>query len=93
MAQSYETDVAKEFVLLGNDLIFQCKIPSFVADFVTVINWVTSEGDLVASAQGKLESDSDLWEASITRLPSRCPSNLPQPLILPYFQWSVRVTQ
>jgi hypothetical protein len=47
IVQPYETDVPAEYVLLGNDVIFKCKIPSFVDDFVTIINWIDSEGDSI----------------------------------------------
>ena len=40
---SYEIDVYKENVILGNDAIFKCQIPSFVSDLVTVESWVDSE--------------------------------------------------
>ena len=40
---SYEIDVFKENVILGNDAIFKCQIPSFVSDLVTVESWVDSE--------------------------------------------------
>ena len=42
--QSYETGVSYEDVLLGNDVIFKCKVPSFVNDFVHIINWVDNDG-------------------------------------------------
>ena len=29
---------------MGNDVVIKCNIPSFVADFVSVTAWVTSEG-------------------------------------------------
>ncbi|MPC65833.1 hypothetical protein E2C01_059970 [Portunus trituberculatus] len=44
--QQYETDVNKEHVIRGNSAIFKCVIPSFVADFVTVTSWTTSDGDV-----------------------------------------------
>ena len=47
IVQPYETDVGPEYVLLGNDVIFKCKIPSFVDDFVHIINWIDSEGDSI----------------------------------------------
>ena len=47
IVQPYETDVGVEYVLLGNDVIFKCKIPSFVDDFVTIINWIDNEGDSI----------------------------------------------
>ena len=47
IVQPYETDVGPEYVLLGNDVIFKCKIPSFVDDFVAIINWVDNDGDSI----------------------------------------------
>ena len=44
MHQSYQTGPIDEYVILGNDAIVKCTIPSFVADFVSVIGWVDSEG-------------------------------------------------
>ena len=41
--QSYVTDVFREQVIMGNDVLLKCHIPSFVADFVTVESWVDSE--------------------------------------------------
>ena len=51
VVQSYETDVFKENVILGNDALMKCSIPSFVADSVEVMSWVDSEGNEVASKQ------------------------------------------
>ena len=36
--------VPQESVILGNDVVIKCNIPSFVADFVSVVGWVDSEG-------------------------------------------------
>ena len=33
------TDVALEYVIIGNNVIFKCKIPSFAFDFVTIKSW------------------------------------------------------
>ncbi|XP_045126215.1 Down syndrome cell adhesion molecule-like protein Dscam2 isoform X2 [Portunus trituberculatus] len=44
VAQPYETQVSNEFVIQGNTAILKCSIPSFVADFVTVQAWLTSDG-------------------------------------------------
>ena len=43
--QSYHTSTIEEFVILGNDALIKCTIPSFVSDFVTVVGWVDSEGN------------------------------------------------
>lgn len=50
VVQSYDTDVAKEFVIRGNDALVKCSIPSYVTDFVTVVSWT-----VLASASDKLE--------------------------------------
>ena len=34
----------QEYVIIGNDVLLKCNIPSFVADFVHVTGWVDSEG-------------------------------------------------
>ena len=44
VSQSYNTRSYPEDVILGNDAIMKCSIPSFVSDFVSVQDWVDSEG-------------------------------------------------
>ena len=44
VVQKYEATVSREDILLSNDVLFKCGIPSFVADFVTVVGWADSEG-------------------------------------------------
>lgn len=46
VSQLYETDVSREYVILGNDAILKCKIPSFVSDFVTIDSWLDSENQI-----------------------------------------------
>lgn len=43
MAQFYETRVIDEFVLRGNSVIMKCNLPSFVADFVYVEAWISTD--------------------------------------------------
>ena len=43
-SQTYRVAVHEEQVILGNDVLLKCNIPSFEADFVTVASWVDSEG-------------------------------------------------
>lgn len=45
VAQFYETDVIKEFAIRGNAAVLKCQVPSFVADFVSVVSWHIDEGD------------------------------------------------
>jgi hypothetical protein len=44
VSQSYTTHVSQEYVISGNDVLFKCGVPSHVADFVTVVSWIDSEG-------------------------------------------------
>ena len=48
-SQRYEIDILRESVILGNDAIFKCSIPSFVSDFVFVENWVDSEANILGA--------------------------------------------
>lgn len=38
--QNYVTEAENEYVIRGNTAIMKCKIPSFVADFVSVDAWL-----------------------------------------------------
>lgn len=38
--QNYVTEAENEYVIRGNTAIMKCKIPSFVADFVSVDAWI-----------------------------------------------------
>lgn len=38
--QHYATEAENEYVIRGNTAIVKCKIPSFVADFVSVDAWI-----------------------------------------------------
>lgn len=46
----YEVDVFKETVILGNDALLKCQIPSFVSDYVRVEDWQDSEGSMLSSS-------------------------------------------
>ena len=39
----YDVDVFKENVVMGNDALMKCQIPSLVSDLVTVDSWVDSK--------------------------------------------------
>ncbi|XP_049823713.1 Down syndrome cell adhesion molecule-like protein Dscam2 isoform X9 [Aethina tumida] len=43
--QYYDTDVNKEYAIRGNAAILKCQVPSFVADFVTVVSWHTDQNE------------------------------------------------
>lgn len=53
--QFYETRVIDEFVLRGNTATLKCLVPSFVADFVDVIEWLAVEDGFTYSANNQQE--------------------------------------
>ena len=46
MYQSYQTEVLSEYILVGNDAIMKCQVPSFVTDFIDIVSWMDSEGQM-----------------------------------------------
>lgn len=44
MSQYFEAQVYDVFAIRGNAAIFKCQVPSFVADYVEVADWVDSNG-------------------------------------------------
>lgn len=48
--QFYQSRVSDEFVLRGNTAVVKCLIPSFVADFVQVVEWLTDGSSFAASS-------------------------------------------
>lgn len=51
--QFYQTRVIDEYVLLGNSVVLKCLVPSFIADFIQVLEWVDSNGNTVGSTVDK----------------------------------------
>lgn len=47
--QFYQTRVNDEFVLRGNAGTLKCLVPSFVGDFVQIVEWISDEGDSYSS--------------------------------------------
>lgn len=45
VSQLYDTDVNKAYIIRGNAAVLKCEIPSFVADFVSVVSWHTDQED------------------------------------------------
>ena len=57
VAQNYETRVSDEFVIIRNDALLKCSVPSYAVDFLILNGWVTNEGlEIVANfnENGKL---------------------------------------
>lgn len=46
VSQKYEVDPIKEHAIKGNNAIMKCQVPSYVADFLTVIEWQSTDGDI-----------------------------------------------
>ncbi len=45
VSQKYSTSPEHEvYVIVGNSALIKCAIPSFVADFVSVVSWVENNG-------------------------------------------------
>lgn len=54
MQQFYQSEVNNEYVIRGNSAVLKCSIPSFVADFVSVVSWHDEdEVQLGAAEEGK----------------------------------------
>ena len=51
IVQNYATNVYGEDVMIGNDVLLKCAIPSFLADFLSVTGWVGSEGAQITATQ------------------------------------------
>lgn len=43
--QSYQLRVNDEFVLKGNTAVVKCIVPSFMGDFLEIIEWVSDIGE------------------------------------------------
>lgn len=52
--QFYQTRVIDEFVLRGNTGILKCMVPSFVSDFVTIVEWRSDENETYSSNEKNL---------------------------------------
>lgn len=47
--QVYQSEVNNEYVIRGNSAVLKCSIPSFVADFVSVLAWQDDQGNSFAN--------------------------------------------
>lgn len=45
VTQNYLVEVNNEHVIRGNSAVIKCSIPSFVADFVSVLSWNDNTGN------------------------------------------------
>ena len=54
VSQDYATRVNDFDVIQGNSAIMKCEIPSFVTDFVSVINWSDNNNAEFYSSQNNM---------------------------------------
>ncbi len=45
VSQTYQAEIGNKHVIVGNDVLVKCDIPSHVAEFVEIVGWVDSEGN------------------------------------------------
>ena len=45
VTQNYVTEPINEYVIVGNDAIMKCSIPSFMSDFISVVGWTDNSGN------------------------------------------------
>ncbi len=61
--EHYEAHILAESVMVGNDAILRCSIPSFLTDLVSVVAWVDSLGSQLGFPSGKpTPPPSPLWK-------------------------------
>jgi len=54
VSQSYSSEILSEYIIRGNNAVLKCSIPAFVADYVSVVSWTDSDGQVyeTGGAQG-----------------------------------------
>ena len=62
VVQTYETRVADEFVIIGNDALVKCSVPSYAADFMEVVGWVTNEDYEITNL---VDGNQNNWETEM----------------------------
>ena len=45
VTQNYATEPINEYVILGNDVIMKCSVPSFMSDFISIVGWTDNSGN------------------------------------------------
>ncbi|KAH0567638.1 hypothetical protein KQX54_011174 [Cotesia glomerata] len=63
--QFYESRVIDEFVLRGNTATLKCLVPSFVGDFVDVIEWIADDGTSYSTDSREEEVVSQYFEVQV----------------------------
>ena len=70
VSQDYTSGAHEVYVIIGNSALVKCEIPSFVADFVSVVGWVDNEeNEFFPSNNGTEKSFSFTfnWDTQVTK--------------------------
>ena len=51
VTQNYDCYVNQAHVIRGNDVLMKCDIPSFVTDFVQLLNWQDNEENIFSPSR------------------------------------------
>ena len=54
--QQYVSESSNEYVILGNDALFKCIVPSFVSDLVELLSWVDNEDQVYIKGSTSLST-------------------------------------
>jgi len=61
VSQVYDTHGDQEYIIRGNAGVLKCKIPSFVADYLEIVAWHDSDGN-VYSQDAKIYGEYDSYK-------------------------------
>ena len=82
MYQDFKAHVDQEsYVILGNDAILKCEIPSFVADMVKVTAWVDNQGNefVLGESQGDWSTVRSFARSLVLSLAFKVPTKYQAP--------------
>ena len=68
VTQNYATEPINEYVILGNDVIMKCDVPSFVTDFVLIVGWEDDSGKVYPSSSVTTQGTQKATENKKTRI-------------------------
>ena len=84
--QFYQSEVNNEYVIRGNSAVLKCSIPSFVADFVSVVSWEDSKGHTYTGqgqGQGQDSNGNGQGSGQPANVPFKAPFRVPFKVPLP----------
>ena len=72
VTQTYDSYVNQAHVIRGNDALVKCDIPSFAADFVSVLNWIDDQGSTLSAGGKCLDVTTKMFLIVMTPPPKGC---------------------